>query len=86
MFKVTSSCTGRMFLSLSRDYNNFMCSSIKYQSYRWKRKPWWLPTAKSKMFRIPQHKKIPEAEERELRALWNHYRTEMKSIKYVLNH
>ncbi|KAK3865863.1 hypothetical protein Pcinc_028556 [Petrolisthes cinctipes] len=51
------------------------------QSVRRKRKPLWLPPAKSKMFKIPPRKYIPEEESRELLRLYNNYRTQMKIIR-----
>ncbi|XP_043671705.1 probable 28S ribosomal protein S26, mitochondrial isoform X2 [Vespula pensylvanica] len=58
-----------------------MCISINYIfCIRWKRKPIWLPTAKSKVFRVPQRPKIPTEEYIELKRLNNNYRTAMKSL------
>uniref|UniRef100_A0A023F743 Small ribosomal subunit protein mS26 n=1 Tax=Triatoma infestans TaxID=30076 RepID=A0A023F743_TRIIF len=54
---------------------------VYYQTVRWRRKPRWLPVAKSKMFRVPVKKKIPLEEQEELKRLFNNYRTEMKSIR-----
>ncbi|XP_018336152.1 probable 28S ribosomal protein S26, mitochondrial [Agrilus planipennis] len=55
-----------------------------FQSVRWARKPRWLGTAKSKLFRIPPRPVIPKEEELELRRLNNNYRTQMKSIRNYL--
>ncbi|KAK9509269.1 hypothetical protein O3M35_006619 [Rhynocoris fuscipes] len=60
-------------------YNNL--NPLYHQTVRWRRKPRWLPTAKSKLFRVPERKKLPYEEEEELKRLFNHYRTEMKSIR-----
>lgn len=51
------------------------------QCIRWKRKPIWLPTAKSKIFRVPKRPQIPQEEQLELQRLNNNYRTYMKSLK-----
>lgn len=53
---------------------------IYTQCIRWKRKPIWLPTAKSKVFRVPPRPKIPIEEYIELKRLNNNYRTAMKSL------
>jgi len=50
---------------------------------RWKRKPRWLPVAKSKMFRIPERPKIPENEKIELKRLHDRYNTHMRAVRYV---
>jgi small subunit ribosomal protein S26 len=50
---------------------------------RWKRKPRWLPVAKSKMFRIPERPKIPENERIELKRLNDRYNTHMRAVRYV---
>lgn len=54
---------------------------VYYQTVRWRRKPRWLPTARSKMFRVPERKKLPFNEYEELKTLFNNYRTEMKSLR-----
>ncbi|XP_046385777.1 probable 28S ribosomal protein S26, mitochondrial [Ischnura elegans] len=54
------------------------------QFVRWKRKAIWAPIAKSKLFRIPERKPLPEDETLELRRLYNIYRTQVKSIRSYL--
>lgn len=51
---------------------------------RWARKPMWMGTAKSKLFRVPKRPQIPVEEMEELKRLYNNYRTTMKSIKRFL--
>ncbi|KRT79044.1 hypothetical protein AMK59_7249, partial [Oryctes borbonicus] len=51
------------------------------QILRWRRKPRWVPVAKSKMFRVPQRPVISEDEAMEIKRLFNNYRTQMKSIR-----
>uniref|UniRef100_A0A1B6L7S0 Small ribosomal subunit protein mS26 n=1 Tax=Graphocephala atropunctata TaxID=36148 RepID=A0A1B6L7S0_9HEMI len=46
------------------------------------RKPFWLPMAKSKMFRIPKKPNIPVEEDVELSRLYNVWRTNIKSIQH----
>ncbi|XP_058807244.1 small ribosomal subunit protein mS26 [Phymastichus coffea] len=58
----------------------FNINSVFAQSLRW-RKPFWLPTAKSKVFRVPKRPQIPEDELKEIRRIYNNYRTCMKSIR-----
>lgn len=58
----------------------FVPNVIYMQCIRWKRKPIWLPTAKSKMFRVPKRPQIPMDEYLELKRLHNNYRTAMKSL------
>ncbi|KAK2582968.1 hypothetical protein KPH14_009022 [Odynerus spinipes] len=56
-------------------------NKIYTQCIRWKRKPIWLPTAKSKVFRVATRPKISHEEDIELQRLNNNYRTYMKSLK-----
>lgn len=48
------------------------------------RKPFWLPVAKSKMFRFHIKPVIPKDEQVELERLIRVYRTHMKSLQWVL--
>ncbi|XP_046750025.1 probable 28S ribosomal protein S26, mitochondrial [Diprion similis] len=57
-------------------------NTVCVQCVRWKRKPLWLGTAKSKLFRIPVRPKIPEDEKKELMRLHNNYRTLVRSIRF----
>ncbi|XP_015590406.1 probable 28S ribosomal protein S26, mitochondrial isoform X2 [Cephus cinctus] len=60
-------------------------NSLYSQIIRWKRKPIWLPTAKSKMFRVPVKPVIPKEDNDELQRLSNIYRTYMRSLrKYMI--
>jgi hypothetical protein len=58
-------------------------SPVCLQFVRWKRKPRWLPVAKSKVFRIPERPKTDESEQIELRRLHDRYRTQMRAVRYV---
>jgi len=65
---------------------------LQFQSVRWMisnghgptrrrgRKPWWLPHAKTKEFRLPNIKVYPKDEEVELRRLTNNYATYKRSL------
>ncbi|KAG5316082.1 RT26 protein, partial [Pseudoatta argentina] len=59
----------------------FIPNSVYTQCVRWKRKPIWLPTAKSKMFRVPKRPVIPTEDCVELKRLYNNYKTYMTSFK-----
>lgn len=61
-------------------YDHIISNGPHIQCVRWKRKPIWLPPAKSKLFRIPERKVIPIEESIELKRLHNNYRTYMKSL------
>lgn len=63
-------------------YDHLIVNGPCIQCVRWKRKPIWLPTAKSKMFRIPQRPVIPKEESTELKRLFNNYRTAMNSFRH----
>lgn len=56
-------------------------TSVYCQTIRWKRKPMWLGTAKSKIFRVPPRIRLPDEEAIEIKRLCNNYRTYRKSIK-----
>lgn len=62
----------------------FIPNSIYTQCVRWKRKPIWMPTAKSKVFRVPKKPVIPVEEHREIQRLSNNYRTYMTSLRAYL--
>lgn len=49
-------------------------NSCGLEFVRWRRKPRWLPVAKSKMFRVPQRKPQSLEEKNELLRLHNNYR------------
>lgn len=51
---------------------------------RWRRKPRWLPTAKSKMFRVPERKQQTPEEKAELMRLHNNYKTQLRSVRQYL--
>ncbi|XP_006617056.1 probable 28S ribosomal protein S26, mitochondrial [Apis dorsata] len=61
-------------------YDHLISNGSYIQCVRWKRKPIWLPTAKSKIFRVPQRPIIPIEDQCELKRLFNNYRTLMKSL------
>ncbi|RZC33578.1 MRP-S26 domain containing protein [Asbolus verrucosus] len=63
-----------------------MISYQNLQSVRWRRKPIWMPTAKSKLYRIPVKPVIPEEEKEEIKRLYNNYRTYIKSIRRFLTY
>lgn len=64
-------------------YDHLISNGPYIQCVRWKRKPIWLPTAKSKMYKIPQRPVIPIEDQCELKRLFNNYRTIMKSLMYM---
>lgn len=57
----------------SSNAHNISCSVFGIQSVRW-RKPRWLPMAQSKVFKVPERKKVPEAEAEELMRLDKNYK------------
>ncbi|XP_076759760.1 mitochondrial ribosomal protein S26 [Xylocopa sonorina] len=62
-------------------YDHLTSYGPHIQCVRWRRKPIWLPTAKTKVFRVPTRPVIPEEDKLELKRLYNNYRTLMKSLK-----
>ncbi|CAL7938151.1 unnamed protein product [Xylocopa violacea] len=61
-------------------YDHLISYGPHIQCVRWKRKPIWLPTAKTKVFRVPTRPVIPEEDVLELKRLYNNYRTLTKSL------
>lgn len=59
-------------------------SGFALEFVRWRRKPRWLPVAKSKMFRVPERKKQSEEERTELMRLHNQYKTQLRSVRQFL--
>lgn len=58
--------------------------SVGLEFVRWRRKPRWLPVAKSKVFRVPERKPQSPEEKLELLRLHNHYKTQMRSLRLYL--
>lgn len=77
MLRLTSNF--RIFQSIPENLQN-------YQTVRWRRKPLWMPTAKSKVFRVPERIVLPVEERDELIRLFNNYRTSIKSIRRFLTY
>lgn len=61
-----------------------LLNTVYTQCVRWKRKPIWLPTAKSKVFKVPVKPTAQPGEAPEMLRLYNRYRTVMKSINGFL--
>lgn len=76
MFRSTT-LANNFFGILTASQPNPVC----VQFVRWRRKPRWLPVAKSKLFRIPERPRIPEDEANELRRLNNNYNTLVRSVR-----
>lgn len=62
------------FDSLASNGFNISHNPVCVQSVRWRRKPRWLPVAKSKMFRVPERHQLPAEEVKEWLRLNNNYR------------
>lgn len=62
-----------LLIKSSTNAHNISCSVFGIQSVRW-RKPRWLPMAQSKVFKVPERKKVPEAEAEELMRLDKNYK------------
>lgn len=71
MFRAALSNIG---VHLSQNINNISNNPVCVQCVRWRRKPRWLPVAKSKLYRVPERKRGPEEEYTELLRLHNTYR------------
>jgi hypothetical protein len=63
--------------------NHLKFTPVCIQSVRWKRKPRWLPVAKSKQFRVPERPTYDESERTELRRLYDRYRTHLRAVRCV---
>lgn len=72
-----------LILGITGFWENFVPNSVYTQCIRWKRKPIWMPTAKSKVFRIPKKPVIPVEEHLEIQRLYNNYRTYITSLRYL---
>lgn len=60
--------------SLAKSVYNVSNSSVCVQCVRWRRKPRWMPVAKSRVFKVPERTKVPEDERVELLRLHNNYK------------
>lgn len=59
--------------SLNAGYN-VSSNPTSIQTVRFRRKPRWIPTARSKMFRVPERTIVPEDEKVELLRLNSNYK------------
>lgn len=60
-------------------------SSVGFlQLVRWRRKPRWLPVAKSKLFRVPERKVEDPIERAELMRLHANYKTQLRAVRGFL--
>ncbi|XP_067633199.1 small ribosomal subunit protein mS26-like, partial [Eurosta solidaginis] len=75
-------CQVRSRLSLNETKTASTTFSLEF--VRWRRKPRWLPTAKSKLFRVPERKRQDPDEKAELKRINNNYKTQMRSIRKYL--
>lgn len=60
---------------------NVIENNLFQQIVRWRRKPRWLPVAKSKLYKVPKRPEISESERNELFRLHTNYKTQVKSIR-----
>nr|XP_033331013.1 probable 28S ribosomal protein S26, mitochondrial [Megalopta genalis] len=83
MIRSASSVMGTSALTIKNlaGYDHLISKATTIQCVRWKRKPIWLPTAKSKLFRVPERPVISDEENEELQRLNNSYRTMTKSLR-----
>ncbi|XP_067012915.1 small ribosomal subunit protein mS26 [Anabrus simplex] len=84
MLRQTSNIVRKVNILSPVDIVTVIESPTYYQGVRWRRKPRWVPVAKSKMFRVPERPKVPEEEMNELQRLNNNYNTQIKSIRAFL--
>ncbi|XP_044735173.1 probable 28S ribosomal protein S26, mitochondrial [Chrysoperla carnea] len=63
---------------------NVIENNLFQQIVRWRRKPRWLPVAKSKLYKVPKRPEISESERNELFRLHTNYKTQVKSIRHFL--
>ncbi|GAB0095660.1 Probable 28S ribosomal protein S26, mitochondrial [Sergentomyia squamirostris] len=54
------------------------------QSVRWRRKPRWLPMAKSRYNKTPVRTPVNPEEKEEMKRLYNVYRTQIRSVRKFL--
>lgn len=74
-------CQRHVFCHSSRVYKNVLFNFCRFKGRKAPaRKPWWAPTAQSKIFRIPEHQPVVPEEMLELRNLYARYRTTVRSI------
>lgn len=65
-------------------FENPIQSAAFLQLVRWRRKPRWLPVAKSKLFRVPERKVEDPMERAELMRLHANYKTQLRAVRGFL--
>ncbi|XP_058822903.1 small ribosomal subunit protein mS26 [Topomyia yanbarensis] len=78
---ITGILTTRYLLQPAKTTSNVL---LQYTAVRYRRKPRWLGTAKSKLFRVPERKQQPEEEVAELKRLHYNYHSQMKAVRRFL--
>ncbi|XP_017491872.1 PREDICTED: probable 28S ribosomal protein S26, mitochondrial isoform X2 [Rhagoletis zephyria] len=80
MLRTTTGLLSRLSVNESKTTS----SALGLEFVRWRRKPRWLPVAKSKLYRVPERKEQNADERAELMRLHNNYKLQMRSIRQYL--
>lgn len=80
MLRSTTGVLSRLSINESKTTG----SAFALEFVRWRRKPRWLPVAKSKLYRVPERKEQNADEKAELMRLHNNYKLQMRSIRQYL--
>lgn len=64
--------------------DNPIAATSLLQLVRWRRKPRWLPVAKSKLYRVPERKAEDPIERAELMRLHANYKTQLRAVRGFL--
>lgn len=73
-----------MFRSVVNAIESPLAANSFMQIVRWRRKPRWLPVAKSKIFRVPERKVECPKERAELLRLHANYKTQLRAVRGFL--
>ncbi|XP_053953434.1 probable 28S ribosomal protein S26, mitochondrial [Anastrepha ludens] len=80
MLRTTTGVLSRLSFNESKTTS----SALALEFVRWRRKPRWLPVAKSKLYRVPERKEQNPEEKAELMRLHNNYKVQMRSLRQYL--
>lgn len=80
MLRTTTDVLSRLTINESKTSS----SAFALEFVRWRRKPRWLPVAKSKLYRVPERKEQNAEEKAELMRLHNNYKLQMRSLRQYL--
>ncbi|XP_015928974.1 small ribosomal subunit protein mS26 [Parasteatoda tepidariorum] len=81
MAQIIRSFLCKNYITLQHGFRGSIYNQLRWRRKEPKRKPLWMPTAKSKLFRIPQHPYVSEEEKDLIDDLLDEYYIKLESLR-----